>query len=134
MTHLGIAISRLLFENKQLSTNVAKKAGIDPSYLSRLQKGQVGVSPETLLRIAKALGKTSIERAEIIAAHMKDESCGLCPGQIQIILNGTAHESDLHPDIEYLQKYLSDPRIRNAVKSLVDLHRENGKPSGKPKN
>lgn len=135
MTHLGNAISRLMITYpKHTAADIAKKAGFHRSYLSRLQSGQVGISPKALVKLANAITRDGRERAELVAAHMKDESCGFYPDLIQITIHGKLPGSgDLHPEIEYLQKHLSDPRLRDAVHSLVELHRGNGNKVGNTK-
>jgi len=130
MTHLGTAISRLLLQNKRLAKDVALKADIDPSYLSRVQRGQVGISVSNLASLALAISDRQSDRAELIAAHMKDQSCGFWPDLIQISTNGKRSEGKLHPDIEYLQSHLSDRNIRKAVASLVEIHRQSGNANG----
>jgi len=133
MTHLGTAISRLLLQNKLLAKDVARKAGIDPSYLSRVQRGQVGISVSILASLALAISDHQSDRAELVASHMKDQSCGFWPDLIQISTNGKRSEGKLHPNIEYLQAHLHDKNVRKAVESIVEIHRS-GKPGGKRKN
>lgn len=131
MTHLGNTISRLMLANPKLTGKViADKAGIDPSFLSRLQKGKIGISQESLAKLALAISSHQADRAELIAAHMKDQSCGFYPDLIQVSIGGKVSNTKLHPDIEYLQSHLSDPRIRDAVRSLADLHKNNGNKRG----
>lgn len=126
MTHLSNAINRLMLERDLVASDVAKKAGIDKSYFSLLRAGKVsGMSGPLLKSLASALARTPIKRAELIAAHMKDESFGYFPSRIQVEVKGQPSKSvsELDPDIEYLQKHLRDSRIRQAVKTIVALHR-----------
>lgn len=91
MTHLSIAINRLMLERPKLSAaEVAKKTKVSTAYISRLRSGErKGVSTEVLTRLAVALTNSTTERAELIAAHMKDESCGYWPKLIEVkILSG----------------------------------------------
>jgi transcriptional regulator with XRE-family HTH domain len=91
MSHLGNAINRLMLERPQLTAaEVARKTRVSTAYISRLRTGErKGISPEVLTRLAAALADTRAERAELIAAHMKDESCGYYPEFIAIrILSG----------------------------------------------
>ncbi len=91
MTHLGLAINRLMLERPNLTAvEVAKKTGVSTAYISRLRSGErSGVTAQVLSRLATALTNSSHERAELIAAHLKDESCGYYPNLIQIqIRNG----------------------------------------------
>jgi transcriptional regulator with XRE-family HTH domain len=86
MTHLGKAINRLMLERPKLSAaEIARKTRVSPAYICRLRSGQrSGVSTEVLARLAKILTDSETERAELIAAHMKDESCGYYPRLIEI--------------------------------------------------
>lgn len=133
MTHLGTIIRRILSERpKVTAAAIAEQAGVDRSYVSRIMHGRTGVSREVMAQIALALGGNTAERAEIIAAHMKDESCGYYPEFIKVITSGKSNAStDLHPDIEYLQSFLHEPGIRKALRGIVEVHRGSGKPSGK---
>jgi len=136
MTHLGNIISHLLLERSEINASaVAAKAGIDRSFLSRIIKGQASASKEVISKIALALGRNNSERSEIVAAYLKDKSCGYYPGAIQIsVSKSTPHRSGLHPDIEYLQKHLSNPGIRKAVRGIVELHQKSGNKSGNLRN
>lgn len=126
MTHLSNAINRLMLERDLIASDVARKAGIDKSYLSLLRSGKHGgMSGILLKRLAGVLARNPKEEAELIAAHMKDESFGYYPKHVQVEVKGKPSKaaSDLDPDVEYLQKHLSDSRLRNAVKSLAALHK-----------
>lgn len=57
--HPGEFIQAIYLEPHGLSGRyLAAKLGVYPSTLSRLLKGQSGVSPEMALRLSKALGRT----------------------------------------------------------------------------
>ena len=125
MTHLGNTINRLMLEQPRLNgTMVAKKAGIDRSFFFRLVKGyDINVAPKHLLNVARAVGRTRAEQAEIVAARMKDIAGEFYPKLIQVSVSEKESPSHLNPDIEYLQKHLEDQNIRYAVRALVALHK-----------
>jgi predicted glycosyltransferase len=134
MTHLANAIN-LLISGKSAG-NISKAAGIDPARLSRLRRGKTDfITQEDLSGLALAIGKNTSERAELIAAHLKDQSCGYYPDIIQISYGNKPLKmrTEIDPEIEYLQKHLSDSRIRNAVRSIVELHRQRGNRDGNVK-
>lgn len=126
MTHLGNVINRLFLEHGISAKKIADQAGIQTSDMSRLRSGKRRyISQENLAALAMALGRNTKERAELIAAHMKDESCGYYPDFIQVSTGkAKTMRSEIDPDIEYLQQHLSDSRLRQAVKSLVAIHRD----------
>jgi hypothetical protein len=90
MTHLARAINHFMSRNPELSAaEVAKRSRIDPSHLCLLRQGRRGISSKVLKRLASVLCKTRREKCELIAAHLRDESCGYCPQFLEIkIRNG----------------------------------------------
>src|SRR5882724_4567584 len=60
---LGLQIKRLRESQHLTQEKVAEAAGITPEQLSRVENGRVGVSEETLKRLADVLG-TSVDAFE----------------------------------------------------------------------
>lgn len=57
--NLGTVIRRLREEQKLTGVQLAARTGLNQSYLSKLERGKAGYSPEGLARIARELGTTS---------------------------------------------------------------------------
>lgn len=122
MSQLGNIINRLLIERRLTASELCERSGVQKATLSRLRSGKRdSLAKDDLSNLARALGRNKTERAEIIAAHLRDESCD-CES-IQIQINGRATRETMEPDIEYLAKHFSDSRLRALVKSAVKLHR-----------
>lgn len=90
MTHLARAINHFMARNPDISAaETARRSDIDPSHLCLLRQGRRGLSPKVLKQLASVICKTHREKCELIAAHMRDESCGYTPQFIEIkILSG----------------------------------------------
>lgn len=87
MTHLARALKRLM--PYRGSAEIARRIGISNSHLTLLRQGKRGVSKDVLRDLAKSVCSSESDRAELIAAHLKDESCGYWPSKIEIaILSG----------------------------------------------
>lgn len=86
MTHLGDILTEIFSgEDHGFAASIAKRCGLSPSTMSKLSSGRMThLHPKHVLKIADAITDDPYERAEIIAAHMKDESCGYSPGMIEI--------------------------------------------------
>jgi transcriptional regulator with XRE-family HTH domain len=86
MTHFGNAIARILLNHPRgHAQRIADKIGMSRSTISKLQNGPImHLSPKRLKKLVDALSENEYERAELIAAHMKDESCGYVPGMIEV--------------------------------------------------
>lgn len=125
MSHLANTVSRLMLERKLRAVYLAREVGVDPSLISRLRSHKAErISLDNLASLALALGRDKQERAEIIAAHLKDESCGFYPDFVNISIGGKdSANTELDPDIEYLQSHLSDRSLRRAVQAIVSMHR-----------
>ncbi|MGC2374262.1 MAG: helix-turn-helix transcriptional regulator [Solirubrobacteraceae bacterium] len=50
---------------------VAEKAGIDPAHLSRVERGQAGLSVESLQRLAQVLGLRELDR--LLSPYIPDD-------------------------------------------------------------
>jgi transcriptional regulator with XRE-family HTH domain len=50
---------------------VAEEAGVDPAHLSRVERGQAGLSVESLRRVAQALALSELDR--LLAPYTLDE-------------------------------------------------------------
>jgi transcriptional regulator with XRE-family HTH domain len=62
---------RAVREAKGLTlTDVAKRAGIAPGHLSRVERGQRGLSVESLARVAKVLDLRDLER--LLRVHIEE--------------------------------------------------------------
>lgn len=127
MTHIANAINRLMLKQPGMTAKwISARTGIDQSYISMLRSGKRDyISKENLASLALAIGRNTEERAEIIAAHLKDESCGFYPDLIQIKIGGKnpSLNTEIDPDIEYLQSHLSDQSVRQAVRALAGIKR-----------
>ena len=65
---LGELLSQLRNERSLAQNRVAQSAGIDGSTLSRLEKGERGVSRDVLDRICEALGLDRRDRLDVFVA------------------------------------------------------------------
>lgn len=86
MNHFRKAMNQII-ESKPFgfSMEVARKIDVDPGYITRLKQGtRKGMSPEVRMKLICALTDSFEERAELIVAHLKDQSCGYYPGMIEI--------------------------------------------------
>src|SRR3954463_3134531 len=65
---LGELLSQLRTERGLAQNRVAQSAGIDGSTLSRLEKGERGVSRDVLDRVCEALGLDRRDRLDVLVA------------------------------------------------------------------
>lgn len=133
MTQLANIINRLLTDRDMTAQELSDKAGIGATWLSKIRSGRLTyVSQEHLAAIALALGRNHSEKIKIIAAHLRDESCGFAPDMIEIRArgDGTAIGVELDPDLEYLRQHMNDANVRQAVKVLAAMHRKSGNKNG----
>jgi hypothetical protein len=87
MTHFGKVLKRLMREHQIKGAHVARITSLDGGYISRLAHGQQsGASQKAVRAILRAVAKSDRDRAELIAAHMKDESCGYYPKFISVVV------------------------------------------------
>ena len=86
MIHFSKAINSIISRHHfGFAAEVANRAGISKAYITRLRHGdKKGITPKTLSKIVKAITSSDRERAELVAAHLKDESCGYFPDFIEI--------------------------------------------------
>lgn len=70
VTHpeFGARLARLREARGLAQNQLARMAGLDPSSVSRIEKGERGVSREVVDRIAEALDLTAAQRVELLQA------------------------------------------------------------------
>jgi transcriptional regulator with XRE-family HTH domain len=76
MQEIGKRIATGRFQQGFSQSLVARRAGIDPSYLSRIETGKVHPTVGTAMRIAEALG---ISLADLLSASPPDQRQKPCP-------------------------------------------------------
>ncbi len=81
---------------------VARRSGLDPGYLSRIEHGKIRPTLETALRIAEALG---VPLEEILALPLAGANTGPCPvsasGRCLIDLMDSGDKPGLQNQIEH---------------------------------
>lgn len=96
---------------------VARRSGLDPGYLSRIEHGKIHPTLETALRIAEAL---SVPLGDILALPPAGSNTGPCPvstsGRCLIDLMGAGAEPSLENQIEHYS-----PRQLRLLKEFAAL-------------
>jgi transcriptional regulator with XRE-family HTH domain len=98
MSYMGLALQRIAQENGRTQKEIAQAANVAPSQLNRLFSGsQTSVTNEDFAAIVAATARTNRERAEIIAARMRD--CQVGPGAelIEIVIRGKEKKDERDP-------------------------------------
>ena len=89
MSYFGDKLKTLMEINDVTGMDIQRSTGINSSQVSRWHSGeQKMVSAEDLAHLCKAAARNQHERAELIAAHLRDECFGLGADLVQITIVG----------------------------------------------
>lgn len=134
MSFFAIALKVALERRELAQVRVAELAGINPSLFSRYLAGNVRPSQEVLERICQAFPEP-IDRAEIVIAHLKDETPPSAHELVQItsLVGGSVQEQPTsyieipipkaaREDFEYLmRRSQAHPEVIEWIAATVDV-------------
>jgi transcriptional regulator with XRE-family HTH domain len=76
MAHIGIRIHKLRQERKMSQQDLARRIGVNQSFISKMESGeQINPNAETLKRLARALGCTT----DYLVGMYEEEDSELLP-------------------------------------------------------
>lgn len=133
---IGQRLAAARLQRGFVQSGVARRAGLAPSYLSRVESGKISPTFATVMKIVDALGA---DLAEIAGPTvLRKQRKGGCPiterGQCLLDLIGTAGDSEHYSprEIRLLRgfaswiKHVEPNRVRAVELLLGDLMREPG--------
>ncbi len=98
MSYFGDKLKTLMELNSVNGMDIQRATGINCSQVSRWHSGeQVMVSAEDMSHLCKAVARNKHERAELIAAHLRDECFGPGADLVQISIIGADIEKASPP-------------------------------------
>lgn len=126
MSYFGDKLRQLMELNSVSGLGIQKATGINCSQISRWHSGkQKMVSLEDLALLCKTVTKNKHERAELIAAHLRDECYGPGAELVQISIAEGERQEAVRATIdermsEFLHRMASEkPFLRKALLNLA---------------
>lgn len=137
MSYFGTTLKSLIQRNKTNARRLSIASGVGTSIISRLINGeQLRAKKEDLEKLTKAISEDPDERAELIAARLKDEIGGFGNQLVDITPRGKAWKetapdhkiklpADVEADFETLRLWCQhDQQVCDVVRSIASLLRE----------
>lgn len=129
MSYFGDKLKALMELNSVNGMDIQRATGINCSQVSRWHSGdQIMVSEEAMAHLCQTVARTKYERAELIAAHLRDECFGPGADLVQITIVGAdqiakaspPHQTKDERMFAYLRKVcIEKPLIRKVLLNLA---------------
>ena len=120
MSYFGDKLKALMELNSVNGMDIQRSTGINSSQVSRWHSGeQKMVSPEDMAHLCRAVARNKHERAELIAAHLRDECFGPGAEMIQISIIGADQVEKAPPRLTKDERMFAFLRKVTIEKPLV---------------
>lgn len=128
MSYFGDKLKTLMELNEVTGMDIQRSTGINSSQVSRWHSGeQKMVSAEDMAHLCKAVARNKHERAELIAAHLRDECFGPGADLVQITIIGAdqvekepPHQTKDQRMFAFLQKVcIEKPLVKKVLLNIA---------------